>query len=93
MPWPTDTALLLRGVDGSNGASLLCLKRGESYTTNLKDNSYLSGIENKSQNMANKKKMEPIDYMRISIEEMKKSVQVSKMFITAISFLFFFIYL
>lgn len=53
----------------------MCLKRGESYTTNLKDNSYLSGIENKSQNMANKKKMEPIDYMKISIEEMKKSVQ------------------
>ena len=25
--------------------------------------------------MANKKKMEPIDYMRISIEEMEKSVQ------------------
>lgn len=25
--------------------------------------------------MADKKKMEPIDYMRISIEEMKKSVQ------------------
>jgi len=57
------------------GNAQLCLKRGESYTTNLKDNSYLSGIENKSHNMANKKKMEPIDYMRISIEEMEKSVQ------------------
>ena len=42
---------------------------------NVRKIRYLSGIELNSQNMANKKKMEPIDFMRISIEEMKKSVQ------------------